>query len=116
MYYISKHFTTDGYNQLILEQNDWTEDQFDAFKQIFGLDDAGRIVISEYKLEAWRKPEINASEALMMIGHLDMAIEKYTLMGMEGKRMLYESLLPLKRRYNSGERTRELYDAIMATN
>ena len=25
MNYISKHFTTDGCNQLVLEQKDWTE-------------------------------------------------------------------------------------------
>lgn len=116
MHYISKHFTTDGYNQLVLEQKDWTEEQFNAFKQIFGLDDAGRIVISEYKLEAWRKPEISESELLMMIAHLDMVIDEYTAMGMDGKHMLYETVLPLKRRYTSGECTRELYDAIMALN
>lgn len=53
MKYISKHFTTDGCNQLVLDQKDWSKEQFEAFKQIFGLDDdTGRITISEYKLEA----------------------------------------------------------------
>lgn len=117
MHYISKHFTTDNYDQLVLEQKDWTEEQFNAFKQIFGLDgDTERIVVSEYKLEAWRKPEISEYESLRAIGHLNTVIAKYTELGMEGKHMLYETVLPLKRRYNSGERTRELYNAIMATN
>lgn len=115
MSYISKHFTTDGCNQLILEQKDWTEEQFNAFKQIFGLDgDTERIAISEYKLEAWRKPEISEYESLRAIGYLNNLIAKYTEMGWEGKHMLYETLLPLKRRYKTGEQTRELYNAIMA--
>ena len=116
MHYISKHFTTDSYNQLVLEKKAWTEEQFNAFKQIFGLNDAERIVISEYKIEAWRKPEISEADALMANAHLGMIIAEYTAMGMEGKHMLYETLLPLKRRYDSGERTSVLYDAIMAVN
>lgn len=114
MYCISKHFTTDGCNQLVLEQKDWTEEQFNAFKQIFGLDDVERIAISEYKLEAWRTPEINEYESLGAIGHLNAVIAKYSELGLDGKHMLYETLLPLRRRYKSGERTRELYNAIMA--
>jgi hypothetical protein len=114
MNYISKHFTTDGCNQLVLEQKDWTEEQFNAFKQIFGLDDVERIVISEYKLEGYAKPEISETDVLTMIGYLDLLIDKYTAMGMNGKHMLYETVLPLKRRYNSGECNRALYNAIMA--
>ena len=116
MHYISKHFTTDGANQLVLNYEDWTGEQFDAFKQIFGLDDVERIVISEYKLEAYTKPEINEADAKMASIHLDMVIAEYAALGMNGKHKLYETLLPLKRRYDSGERTRNLYDAIMAVN
>lgn len=114
MNYISKHFTTDGYNELILEAKDWTEEQFDAFRKLFGLEEAERIVISEYKLEAWGVPEINEHESLKAIGHLNEVIAKYTELNAEDKQTLYDTLLPLKRRYKSGERTRELYDTIMA--
>ena len=116
MNYISKHFTTDGCNELILEAKDWTEEQFNAFRKLFGLEEAERIAISEYKLEAWGKPEISEDDEAMAMIHLGMIIDEYMELGMAGKRMLYETLLPLKRRYDSGERTRELYDAIMAIN
>lgn len=53
MNYISKHFTADNYDQLILERGDWSEEVWQAFMIIFGFVDAERIVVSEYKLEAW---------------------------------------------------------------
>ena len=116
MNYISKHFTTDGYNELVLEAKDWAEEQFNAFRKIFDVEDAERIVISDYKLEAWGKPEISETDAEFANAHLNMVIDEYLELGMDGKRVLYETVLPLKRRYDIGERTRELYDAIMAVN
>ena len=53
MSYISKNFSADNYDQLILEPEDWTEDVWQAFLDIFGLEKAERIVVSEYKVEAY---------------------------------------------------------------
>lgn len=53
MNYISKHFAADNYDQLVLEKRDWHEFIWKAFLDIFGLSEAERIVVSEYKLEAW---------------------------------------------------------------
>ena len=57
MNYISKHFTADNYDQLVLEKNDWPEEVWKTFLDIFGLSEAEKIVVSEYKLEAWGKKE-----------------------------------------------------------
>lgn len=53
MNHISKHFAADNYDQLILERDDWTDLAWQAFVDIFGLAEAERIVVSEYKLDAW---------------------------------------------------------------
>ena len=53
MKYISKHVLTDDCEFLVLEPEDWTPEQYDAFLRIFGLKEAERIVIREYKLEAY---------------------------------------------------------------
>ena len=53
MHYISKHFTADNYDQLILEQSDYSEYVWKTLLGIFGLNEAEKIVVSEYKLEAW---------------------------------------------------------------
>ena len=45
---------------------------------------------------------------------LNMWIEEYTNIGASGWFGLQLVLLPLKRRFDSGERTQELYDAIMS--
>lgn len=47
------------------------------------------------------------------ISHLNMVIAEYAAIGASGFIGLYAILLPLKRRYDSGERTPELYDEIM---
>lgn len=114
MNYISKHFMSDGCDQLILTPEDWTDEQFAAFRKIFGLEEAERIVITEYKIDAYAKPKLNEGDWIVACDHLNMVIAEFVTLGMEGKHMLYETLLPLKKRYDLGERTRELYDAIMA--
>lgn len=53
MEYMSKHFLTDGYDELVLRRSEWTPEQWQAFLDIFGLRDAERIKVSEYKLEAF---------------------------------------------------------------
>lgn len=55
MHYISKHFTADSYEQLILEKEDWSEEVWLALCRIFGFAEANRIVLSDYNLEAWGK-------------------------------------------------------------
>lgn len=40
-------------NQIILEPEDWTEDQWVAFLDIFDLEEASRIVLSDYKVDAY---------------------------------------------------------------
>lgn len=45
--------------------------------------------------------------------YLDMMITAYQAIGFAGAFGLALTLMPLKKRYDSGERTQELYDAIM---
>ena len=114
MKFMSKHFISDGCDQLILEPKDWTEEQFDAFKRIFGLGDTERIVITEYKLEAWTEPDLNEGDWIVACDHLNMVIAECVHAGTEEEAYLVGSLLSLKKRYDVGERTWKLYDAIMA--
>lgn len=59
MHYFSKHFVTDGVDFLVIEPEDWTTEQYQAILDIFGLDDAERIVITEYKIGAYgREKEV----------------------------------------------------------
>ena len=44
-------------NQIILEPEDWTEDQWEAFLDIFDLEEASRIVLSDYKVDAYGTPK-----------------------------------------------------------
>lgn len=109
---ISKHFVSDEASQLVLEPKDWTKEQFQAFLDIFGLAEAQKIVVSEYKIEAVATLEPTKEEWLVVHEHLNNVIEEYTA-NKFGKTVLNFVLLPLKRRYENGERTRELYNAMM---
>ena len=53
MHYFGKQFVTTGDDFLVLEPEDWTPEQYQAFLDIFGLKEAERIVINEYKLEVY---------------------------------------------------------------
>lgn len=53
MHYFGKQFITSGDDFLVLEPGDWTPEQYQAFLDIFGLKEAERIVINEYKLEVY---------------------------------------------------------------
>lgn len=53
MKHISKHFTCDNYDQLVLKKEEYSDQEWKLILKIFGLDDADQIVVSEYKLEAW---------------------------------------------------------------
>ena len=53
MKYLSKHFVTDGCDFLVLEPEECTKEQWQLLLDIFGLAEAERIVVNEYKLEAY---------------------------------------------------------------
>lgn len=113
---ISKHFVSDETSQLVLDPKDWSKEQYQAILDIFGFREAERIVLTEYKVDAYAaKPkEITDMEWLTAYDHLNMVIAEYTNDGLSGLRTLYEKLLPMKRRYDAGIRTKELYDEIMS--
>ena len=113
MDYISKSFTTDGCNQLILEPEDWTKEQYSAFLKIFCLDEAERIVITDYKIEAYATPKLTDEDWDRAIKNLEQYIVEYASIGWPGQFALNGILVPLRKRYESGERTRELYEAII---
>lgn len=46
--------------------------------------------------------------------YLNMLIAEYAILEFSGAYGLQITLLPLKRRYDKGERTEELYEAIMS--
>lgn len=47
--------------------------------------------------------------------HLDYVIKHYREIGITGTPALFVVLLPLRDRYENGERTQELYDDMMCT-
>lgn len=55
MHYISKHYSAEDYNQLILEPEDYSEVEWNTILKVFGMEEAQRIVLSEYKFEAYGK-------------------------------------------------------------
>ena len=57
MNHISKHFIADNYDQLVLEKRDWSDEVWGVLCDIFGFTEAEKIVVSEYKLDAWRNLE-----------------------------------------------------------
>ena len=111
----SKHVVNDD-SPIILDPKDWTEEQYQAFLDIFCFREAERIVLTEYKLDAYgAKPkEITDTEWLFAYDHLNMVIAEYMHAGKDGLRPLYEKLLPMMRRYDAGIRTKELYDEIVS--
>ena len=46
--------------QLILEPEDWTEDQWAAFLDLFDLIEADRIVLADYTVEVYGTPKTEA--------------------------------------------------------
>ena len=47
-------------NQLILEPEDWTEEQWKAFLELFDLVEAERIVIADFKVDIYGTPKTPA--------------------------------------------------------
>ena len=100
---------------LILEPEDYTEDEWSTILKIFAMEEAERIVISDYKFEAYGKVRVNITDEQWKeaIDHLNTYIIEYAAIGSAGQFGLYGVLIPLKKRYEGGERTRELYDEMM---
>lgn len=44
-------------NQIILEPEDWTEEQWTAFLEVFDLIEANRIVLSYFKADIYGTPK-----------------------------------------------------------
>ncbi len=115
MKYMRKDFVTNGDDFIVLEPDDWTEEEYGAFLKIFGLKEAERIVINEYKLEVMAS-EFTEEDWTKALEHLNFFIVEYAAAGWAGQFGLQGVLLPLKKRYDAGERTKSLYDAIMECN
>lgn len=100
---------------LILEPEDHTEEEWATIIKIFGMKQADRIVLSSYTLEAFGVQEniVTEEEWDKVLKYLDMLIVEYASIGWAGRFGLDGVLVPLKKRYEKGERSRELYNAIM---
>ena len=48
-----REYHMEPWEQLILEPEDYTEDEWKAILKVFGMECAERIVISHYAFEAW---------------------------------------------------------------
>lgn len=51
-----KYFCQTSKEPLILEPEDWSKEEWDIILKIFGMKQAERIVISNYKFEAYGTP------------------------------------------------------------
>lgn len=56
---------------------------------------------------------LNEADWLVAYDHLNMVIAEHVSAGSAAVANLYIKLLPLKRRYDAGIRTRQLYNEIM---
>lgn len=112
MKYIDKYFTSKTDEQIILEPEDWAPEQYEAFLQLFGLKEAERIVIHEYKIEAYAS-EITKDDWTKAIIYLNELFAKFYNDGWRKCSIEMVVLEHLKHRYDYGERTKKLYDNIM---
>lgn len=46
-------YSQENFSQLILEPEDWSEDEWATILKVFGMEEAERIVLSDYTLEAY---------------------------------------------------------------
>lgn len=60
MDYFQKSGQREKGTQLILEPEDWTEDQWAAFLDLFDLVEADRIVLADYTVEVYGTPKTEA--------------------------------------------------------
>ena len=102
---------------LILEVEEHTEEEWKILCKIFGLKEAERIVVKDYTLEAWgiknAQSVISEEDWEKAIKHLEFYIVEYASIGFSGQLALQATLIPLRKRYENGERTLQLYEAMM---
>lgn len=100
---------------LILEPEDWDYDEWNTILKLFGLSEAEKIEIRSYDFEALgtRIPQLTDEDWKEAEAHLNLYIAEYANIGWGGSFGLNGVLLPLKRRYDRGERTYDLYRAMM---
>lgn len=113
MKYMTKSFVTNGDDFIVLEPEEWSEEQYKAFCQVFGLKEADRIVIREFKLEAYAA-ELSEDDWEKAVNHLNWMFAEYASIGWTGQFGIQGVLIPLKKRYDAGDRSVRLYDEIMA--
>lgn len=113
---MGKYIKEQPIEKLILEPEDHTEEEWKFLQKKFGVENATRIVISNYTLEAYLEEPttIDEDDWIQAGKYLNDTIRIYQSLGTTGSFALAISLYPLKSRYDDGERTKELYDAIMA--
>lgn len=100
---------------LILEPDDWSIQEWKTIEKIFGMEEAERIVVSDYMLETYGtvRKQITEEQWAKALEHLNTFIIEYASIGWAGQFGLNGVLVPLKKRYEKGERTLELYEAMM---
>ena len=101
---------------LILEPEDWDADEWKTILKLFGLEEAERIELRSYDFEALgiRKVEITDEDWKKAESNLNMYIAEYACIGFAGSFGLNGVLIPLKKRYDRGERTYKLYKEMMS--
>ena len=84
-------------------------------EEVSCLDHDGKTLyfVSEERWNQMSNPPISDEEWGKAVKHLDEIIVMYATIGWAGRFALDGVLAPLKKRYESGERTKELYNEIM---
>lgn len=98
-----------------LHSGDFTDVQWGAILKIFGLEEAERITIDGYTISGYGTLKQYGSEEEWgdAIAYLNNLIVEYVMLGATGQYALQAVLVPMKKRYDEGERTLELYEDIM---
>lgn len=107
-----------AYNHIIAYSKNWTEEEWATICRLFDLEPAyqiERIAIGECIIEfdKTREPDISDEEWDKAKKYLEMLIVEYASIGFAGTFGLNGVLVPLRKRFEAGERTKALYDEIM---
>lgn len=114
-----------AYESLVLEPDDWSEEEWKTILKMFNMKAADRIVISNYMFEAigvkngyygygetWKAAIDNLFK---LVGLMEMHRDDYGNMH-EMNQEVYDRCRELHSRYRRGERTKELLDDIISCN
>ena len=107
-----------AYDHIIVHSKNWTEEEWGTICKLFDLEPAyqiERIAISECIIEVDKtvEPTISEEEWDKAKRYLEMLIVEYASIGFAGSFGLNGVLVPLRKRFEAGERTKALYDEIM---